>query len=344
MSDTLKHDISKLDEIFKRSVTKLKEYCISRANGVIKSTMAINVKKSIIDELKTYYYKAYNELKTKFFLELQKLKTEYLNNPFTATAPSIPTPNKKALLIGINYKGTKDELLGCINDVDNVAGVLKAKCGFSDNDIDIMTDETYTHPTKKNILKKIKNLLVNAVAGDILFLLYSGHGSIVDDENLDESSGFDSVIVGVDFNYISDDELKTILDDNLKKDVSLFAMFDSCNSGTVMDLPYVYTDIGNSSRYVKNTLSVETAGLVIMISGSTDEQTSSETPNNSGALTTAFLSAFKNTSGDNTMTCAKLFTHIRDWLKDADYTQTPQISSSKQVDLDNIVFFAQEHQ
>ena len=33
--------------------------------------------------------------------------------------------SKIALLIGINYRGTKSELSGCINDINNTKDILK---------------------------------------------------------------------------------------------------------------------------------------------------------------------------------------------------------------------------
>ena len=81
---------------------------------------------------------------------------------------------KKALLIGINYTGTQNELFGCINDVNCIKERI-SKEGF--NNISILTDLTALNATKNNILNEFKNLLVNSQAGDVLFFLYSGHGS-----------------------------------------------------------------------------------------------------------------------------------------------------------------------
>jgi hypothetical protein len=51
-------------------------------------------------------------------------------------------PRKKALLIGINYYGTKHQLNGCINDAMNIREYLVRDHGFSpaQSDMVILTD------------------------------------------------------------------------------------------------------------------------------------------------------------------------------------------------------------
>ncbi len=66
---------------------------------------------------------------------------------------------REALLIGINYYGTKHQLNGCINDAMNVRQYLVQERGFSPepHDMVIMTDEpknrgTPFEPTGVNML------------------------------------------------------------------------------------------------------------------------------------------------------------------------------------------------
>jgi len=42
---------------------------------------------------------------------------------------------KKALLIGINYRGTANELGGCINDVNSMKNILIKRCGYKEKNI-----------------------------------------------------------------------------------------------------------------------------------------------------------------------------------------------------------------
>ena len=90
---------------------------------------------------------------------------------------------KKALIIGINYYGTKNELHGCINDATNVREFLVNDRGFSDGsqDMVVMTDApenegTPFWPSGENLLAAFKWLTSYNEAGDIVWLSYSGHG------------------------------------------------------------------------------------------------------------------------------------------------------------------------
>lgn len=82
--------------------------------------------------------------------------------------------------------------------------------------------------------------------------MYSGHGSYILDKNNDENTPYDQLIVSCDFNVILDDELKSIIQSNLKNDVTLFCMFDSCFSGSVLDLRYQYMDSLNYDNFTEN--------------------------------------------------------------------------------------------
>jgi hypothetical protein len=68
-------------------------------------------------------------------------------------------PRRKALLIGINYFGTKHQLNGCINDATNMRDYLVQERGFSpnQNDMVMMTDApenrgTAFEPTGANMM------------------------------------------------------------------------------------------------------------------------------------------------------------------------------------------------
>lgn len=113
---------------------------------------------------------------------------------------------KKAVLIGCNYKGTKAELKGCINDVKRMHRCLIDRYGFSNDDISILidTDNSYTPPTGKNIRRALSNLVQSASSGDILFVHYSGHGTRLPAETgEDDDTGYDECIVPTDMNLIT---------------------------------------------------------------------------------------------------------------------------------------------
>jgi hypothetical protein len=243
--------------------------------------------------------------------------------------------NKKALLIGINYIGTTNELNGCINDINCIKDRI-AKNGF--NDITILTDYTTTKPTKTNILNAFRNLLANSQAGDFLILVYSGHGSNIIDKNGDETTGYDQMIIPLDFNYIIDDELKAIIQNNLKPNVTLFAMFDSCFSGSVLDLRYQYLDSLNYDNFSENNKELETKGDVFMISGCTDIQTSADAVINkkfNGAMTWSLLESLKQKPN---CTWRELIKCMRDLLKGSGFDQIPQLSSGTFENIDTQIF------
>ena len=267
-----------------------------------------------------------------------------MNNNIISLKQFIPSTikinkNKKALLIGINYIGTNHELLGCINDVGSIRDRI-LKTGFNNNDITFLTDTDIdiNKPTKTNILKEFKNLLTNSEEGDLLFLAYSGHGSYTLDKNNDEMTGYDQMIVPCDFDTIIDDELKQIIQTNLKPNVTLFAMFDSCFSGSVLDLKYQYMDSLNYDKFTQNNKELETLGNVFMISGCSDYQTSADAVFNDipfGAMTWSLLKILQNTQNCTWRELVKL---MRDILKKSKFEQIPQFSSGTFSNIDTEVF------
>ena len=254
-------------------------------------------------------------------------------NKFTPSIIQL-NKNRKALLIGINYTGSKFQLEGCINDIENISTKLSSY--FSS--ITKMTDTTSVKPTKDNILNGLKSLLVNSQKGDLLYFHYSGHGGYVKDTNGDELDGNDELIYPIDMEPIIDDELKQIIMSYLKEDVTLFAFFDSCFSGSVLDLKYQYLDSLNYNDYTENNKNLETLGHVFMISGCTDKQTSADAYINNtsqGATTWSFLSCLNKNPN---CSWRELLQNMRLLLKSSSYTQIPQLSTGDIKDIDKKVF------
>ncbi|KAK8098645.1 caspase domain-containing protein [Apiospora kogelbergensis] len=160
------------------------------------------------------------------------------------------TGRRKALLIGINYFGQRGQLRGCINDVKNMSGYLVEHFGYKREDMVILTDDQQnpmSQPTKQNILRAMHWLVKDARPNDSLFFHYSGHGGQTKDLDGDEADGYDEVIYPVDFRsvgHITDDEMHRIMVRPLQPGVRLTAIFDSCHSGTALDLPYIYSTQG----------------------------------------------------------------------------------------------------
>ena len=327
--DTYKQNrINENNSTFNTSVTRLYSATVSNIRSVQNSRQSNNVKQRQINSLVNQYYSNVNNLRINLDKSILRIK-KYIPKTITINK------NKKALLIGINYTGTSNELYGCINDVNSIKERI-SKQGF--NDITVLTDLTTKKATKNNILEEFKNLLINCQAGDLLFFLYSGHGSYAIDRNGDEKTGYDQLIVPCDFNMILDDELKTIIQQNLKPNVTLFGMFDSCFSGSVLDLRYQYMDSLNYDKFTENIKQLETNGDVFMISGCSDYQTSADAFINnkaSGAMTWSLLEAIKQKP---TCTWRELVVNMRDLLKTSEFTQIPQFSCGTFENIDATVF------
>ncbi|ORY32109.1 metacaspase [Naematelia encephala] len=184
---------------------------------------------------------------------------------------------KKALLIGINYYETDYQLKGCINDARNVEKFICERFGYNPSDVIVLTDDTNderAEPTRENIIRAMNWLVDGAQKNDSLFLHYSGHGTQVADVDGDESDGDDEAICPVDFDeagLIIDDEIHEICVKPLPPGCRLTAIFDSCHSGTVLDLPYVYSTEGKIKEpdlFAGAQQALKTAGMDFM-SGNT---------------------------------------------------------------------------
>lgn len=157
---------------------------------------------------------------------------------------------RKAVLIGINYIGTKNQLRGCINDVKNMSSFLNQRFNYSWDDMVILTDDQNEQariPTRANIIRAMQWLVKDARPNDSYFFHVSGHGGLVPDQDGDEEDGFDSCIYPLDFETagpIIDDEMHDLMVKPLPAGCRLTALYDCCHSGTALDLPFVYSTKG----------------------------------------------------------------------------------------------------
>lgn len=97
-------------------------------------------------------------------------------------------------------------------------------------------------PTKANMIEAMKMLVRGSKAGDSLVFHYSGHGSRMEDDNMDEEDGFDEALCPVDYEdagKIRDDVINDVLVRPLPHGTKLHAIIDTCSSGTVLDLPFM---------------------------------------------------------------------------------------------------------
>jgi hypothetical protein len=284
-------------------------------------------KNALFANLRNQYNTVLNSLQNKL-----KTNIDAVNN---LTILPIKVTRKKSILFGLNYNGTNSQLNGCINDAKLIEKRIQDS-GFTE--IKLITDETSVKPTRENILLEFKNLLSDGVEGDLLFVYYSGHGSYTIDRNGDELDGRDELIIPLDFNAIRDDELKTIIQENLKPNVTLFCLFDCCNSGTALDLKYQCLERLNYDNFTENPRNLETNGNVILLSGCRDEQYSYESLVNDkvqGAMSWAF-NEITNTNAN--ISWRELLKTMRTRVKSAGFNQIPQLSSGLVIDLDSKIW------
>lgn len=248
----------------------------------------------------------------------------------------------KALLIGINYEGTRSELHGCINDVNHMKQFLMEEYQAQPQMMHVLTDKTSEKPTRKNIIKGFQWLVEGVTNKSVLFLHYSGHGGSVRDRNGDEDDGRDETIVPLDYQRhgeIVDDELRQLLVDPLPKGCRLTCIFDCCHSGTVLDLRYNYRirrqnketlyEIREDKNYAK------TKAHVILFSGCMDKQTSAdawEERQAQGAMTYCWLKTYRREKAKNRkITYKRLFDGLVHFIARKGYQQIPQMSSGSSL-------------
>ena len=255
---------------------------------------------------------------------------------FLFSLNSIMSQTTYALLIGINYVGQRAELNGCINDVNDIKNSLVTNFHVPPNNITVMTDESNNNekPTKSNIISKLVELVIMAYRKKItkLIIHYSGHGYYVRDKNNDEEDLWDEVICPVDYitrGFITDDTLNSIFR-IIPTTCEVFALVDSCNSGTALDLKYRHVYGDEHAEIETNRKSMRCP--IVMISGCKDDQDSADayiSGKYNGAMTKAFLHSLKE--AEYNVTYFHLLKDMRQYLKDNNFTQIPQLSSSNKL-------------
>ncbi|KAH8832761.1 peptidase C14, caspase domain-containing protein [Flagelloscypha sp. PMI_526] len=217
--------------------------------------------------------------------------------------------------------------------------------GFKPSNVIVLTDHAKNKPTRSVILGALNWLVEGAAAHDSLFIHYSGHGGQAPDDNGDEADGWDEVIYPLDYkenSFIRDDQLHEMLVSRLPPGCRLTAVFDACHSGTVLDLPRIYSStcrerhshISNRSR-----TRGQSAADVICFSSCRDGETSADTFQGGmpvGAMSWAWLSALKRKEEH---TYKSLLTATRQILEKR-YAQRPQLGSNHEIVSPSISFAA----
>jgi hypothetical protein len=199
-----------------------------------------------------------------------------------------------------------------------------------------MDKNGYTQPTLNNIKNELNKLINIANTNKNIqykfVLFYSGHGTQSVDLNSDEIDGLDECIVPSNYRngLIIDDWLNKNLVQKLHQNVKLTAIFDCCNSGTVLDLPYDKNL--NKMQLIPDNINAD----VISLSGCKDNQLSvsaynlDRERNWQGALTWSLLKAFQ-LYDNNHLNCNNILNKVINELKSNNFTQHPELYLSKNI-------------
>ena len=279
----------------------------------------------------------------------------------------------RALIIALQYGNLPQyKLNGCFNDADNLTKRLlkidpKMKIVTMKDNLPLSSS---LFPTSANILTQLNTLVTSQEKK--LFLYYSGHGTNGLDTNKDETTinitnngktilttqslSRDSCIVTNEKNKIGlivDDSLERILNklDAAKK---MYAFFDSCNSGTILDLSwltmgcysgeFVSTNYNALQKEIKQKCTIVSAnypdklksikGNVILITGCRDSSYSYEVWDGTKTvgLFTYHLCALLDTNVEK-LSLLQFYYNIIAMINFND--QIPMLSYSQKLDLNN---------
>ncbi|KAI0288297.1 caspase domain-containing protein [Russula brevipes] len=250
------------------------------------------------------------------------------------------TGARKALCVGINYTGQQNSLQGCVDDAQNIYQFL-LEHRYPHSNIIVLTDDNpspRSQPTRKNILNAMRWLVEGAHPDDALFFHYSGHGGRTRDQDGDEIDGWDEVIFPLDYRttgIITDDLLHDTLVKPLPAGCRLTAVFDSCHSGSILDLVFEFHSNGKlkSSPVSRAFHQAKTSPAdVVCFSGCKDSQTSADVVQGGvavGAMSYAFLKVLKR---NPQISYIDLLRGVREILRKK-YSQRPQLSATNPINV-----------
>ncbi len=140
-----------------------------------------------------------------------------------------------ALTIGLNsidpehYGGWSGDLNSCELDANEMTEIAKST--------EFKTEELLTKKaTRSNVINEILKASKSLKPGDILLLVYSGHGGQIPDLNNEENDYWDETWCLYDGELI-DDELYHLFG-KFEKGIRIVVFSDSCHSGTVLKAAY----------------------------------------------------------------------------------------------------------
>jgi hypothetical protein len=255
---------------------------------------------------------------------------------------------KRALIVGINYAGSGNDLKGCINDAHNMEALLKSK-GFTE--IKMLLEQ---QATTAGMIAGMEWLVKDTEPGDVIVFHYSGHGSQLPSKT--EPDGYEEILCPYDLDWmtkvITDDTLRNIFNRPVRG-VNTTVILDCCHSGTALDqseslqvettksIEVVVIEPKEGDRYLPPPPNVqemlENRELVdwhtqrdinagaMLIAGCRADQTSADAfidGQFQGAATAALISNVKTKPG---ITYLGLITAMNNYMMEKKFTQRPQL-------------------
>lgn len=145
----------------------------------------------------------------------------------------------RALLIGASDYAYHADLKAPGRDVADMRRAL-LDLGVPPDMVTVLDGVGGPAPTRRAILDGLDRLADAAAPGEFVVLYYSGHGTQIRDVSGDESDQRDEALVPVDApqrmgpeDVVLDDQIRAALDRIRTKGAHVWAIFDSCVSGTV---------------------------------------------------------------------------------------------------------------
>lgn len=154
-----------------------------------------------------------------------------------------------ALLVGFNYYVDQPILKGAVRDVTHMKQFLEAGShpvdismliapSPSDPPLSSELEESRFWPTYANVINKMKWILHDAKAGDLVYVHYSGHGSRSRTRESTHHSGNLNLVLSDKTQplstYLSGQTLRTFLQKMGEKGLLATIVLDCCFSGSIL--------------------------------------------------------------------------------------------------------------
>lgn len=265
--------------------------------------------------------------------------------------------SKAALCVGINefkFLPQASWLNGCVNDAEDLAGMLEKDYGFDRSAITVLRDAGAAKKTVMAELNKLVDAAVSGAANHIVFT-FSSHGTQIPDNSGDEDDSLDEAFACYDINdagdswdpdtVISDDELAAAFS-RLPEGVLMDVVLDTCHSGTglkSLDLipgrrprflpaPTPRAVVANEdleTRTLRDLVKAAKLSTPVLMAACRSDQTAADAlmeGRYNGAFT---YNLVKSLQGDRTLGRAALLKEVSKGLKSGGFDQVAQLEASK---------------